>query len=76
MALENTNQDLNINNIQVFYSVKNHLQGEQALNIMVPKTASMNMWKFGLLFAVVYALLAYVWVKMINNKGKNKAFEV
>jgi hypothetical protein len=66
MALENTNQDLNINDIQVFYSIKSNLLGEQALNIMVPKAARMNMWKFGLFFAVIYAILAYVWFKMTN----------
>jgi len=68
MTLQNTNQDLNINDIQVFYSVKNMLKGEQALNIMVPtKTSGMNMWKFGLFFAVVYAILVYVWVKMTSK---------
>jgi uncharacterized membrane protein YagU involved in acid resistance len=75
MALENTNQELNINDIQVFFSIKSNLQGEQALNIMVPKAAGINMWKFGLFFAVVYAILAYVWFKL-TTKGKSKAFEV
>lgn len=75
MALEKSNQGLNINNIQVFYSIKSNLQGEQALNIMVPKAGGMNMWKMGLFFAVFSALLVYVWVKM-TKKSKTKAFEV
>lgn len=68
-ALERTEKDININNIQVLYSIKSDLKEEVALYSAAPAENSLNIWNFSLAMVVVFAVLAIAHIKL-TGKGK------
>lgn len=72
-ALERTEKDMNINNIEVLYSIKSALVDEVALYSVVPTENSLNIWKFGFAMVIISAILALIHIKL-TRKGKNQDF--
>jgi 4-hydroxy-3-methylbut-2-en-1-yl diphosphate synthase IspG/GcpE len=71
-AFERTEKDMNINTIEVFYSIDSDLKAEVALYSDVSTHDSLSVWKYGLTMVIVTAVLAFIHAK-VTAKGKNSS---